>query len=96
MQKQYIIFGIIVLLVAVGTYYYFTQYQKEEVVPQSQEEVEPEGGLGSELFNQVDSSDPTSQIPDTNPFAEDAASVNPFGDTQTNPFKDVFQNPFGN
>ena len=100
MQKQYIIFGIILLLVAAGAYYYYTQYQQEPPIPppQEAEETIEEAGLGSELFNQVDSSDPTSQIPDTNPFKEDPGAANPFGDTETNPFKqqNIFENIFGN
>ena len=96
MQKTYIIFGIILLLVAVGVYYYYTQYQKEPPIPPPQgTTVEEEGGLGSELFEQVDTA-PTNQIPDTNPFDGNTGAVNPFGETKTNPFKDVYQNPFGN
>ncbi|MDP6703879.1 MAG: hypothetical protein QF775_00140 [archaeon] len=100
MQKQYIIFGIILLLVAAGAYYYYTQYQNEPPIspPQGTGIEEEEGGLGAELFEQVDSSDVTNQIPDTNPFDGDTGAVNPFGDTKTNPFEreNIFQGIFGN
>ena len=98
MQKQQlIIVGVVVLLVVAGVYYYFTQYKTSpaEEEPTVLEQVKEEAGLGAGLFDQVETSTPTDQLPDTNPF--DVETVNPFGDAETNPFKkDVFQNLFGN
>lgn len=89
LNKKPLVLGIIViLLIAMGIYFWKFYRRPAAIIPSAQKIEEPQG-LGNKIAEEVQN--PAEKIPQTNPYETE---TNPFEETKTNPFKDVYKNPF--
>ena len=85
MSKNILIGVVIVIIIAVGLYYFLVLQKQGTTVAR----LEQEQGLGSSLYEKT--GNPGEVVPETNPFQN--VQVNPL--EGTNPFEGGYKNPFG-
>lgn len=87
-KKNIFIILAIIILIALGGFYYWQKYYK--ISAPLQPTAEAPKTLGEQIISET-ITNPAETIPQTNPYE---AKTNPFEEVKTNPFSDIYKNPF--
>ncbi|MBI5306197.1 hypothetical protein HZB04_01245 [Candidatus Wolfebacteria bacterium] len=88
MAKKYLLIAAIIILIALGGFYYWQKFYKVSV--EVKPAIEAPKTFGEQISGET-ITNPAETIPQTNPYE---AKTNPFEEVKTNPYSDVYKNPF--